>query len=117
MSCDWVCYFICTKDKKRTYIGITNNLTKRLRQHNGEIGGGAKATRGKKWDLVCYVKGFPRPRETRQFEWKMHHRRARGFEQRKQALSDVLSMERFTSKCIPTCEMPNLEIVWSEEIE
>lgn len=29
----------------RRYIGCTNNMTRRLRQHRGEISGGAKATR------------------------------------------------------------------------
>lgn len=30
------------------YCGITNNLEKRLRMHNGEIKGGAKYTRGRR---------------------------------------------------------------------
>ena len=30
------------------YTGITNNLTKRLRQHNGEIAGGAVYTSNKR---------------------------------------------------------------------
>ena len=30
-----------------TYNGITNNLSRRLRQHNGEIKGGAKSTKNK----------------------------------------------------------------------
>lgn len=30
------------------YTGITNNLKKRLRQHNGEISGGATYTRNKR---------------------------------------------------------------------
>ena len=32
------------KDNNRTYLGITNNSKRRIRQHNGEIKGGAKYT-------------------------------------------------------------------------
>ena len=33
-----------------TYVGYTNNLTKRIRLHN--LGKGAKFTRGRKWKLI-----------------------------------------------------------------
>ena len=45
------CYIIANNDcnskssRQRTYNGYTVNLKRRLRQHNGEIKGGAKATR------------------------------------------------------------------------
>ena len=39
-------------NKKFSYVGYTNNLTKRLNLHNE--GKGAKFTRGKKWKLVYY---------------------------------------------------------------
>ncbi len=41
-------------NKKFSYVGYTNNLTKRLNLHNE--GKGAKFTRGKKWKLVYYKK-------------------------------------------------------------
>lgn len=37
------CYIIFNAEN-RTYNGYTTNLTRRLRQHNGEIKGGARAT-------------------------------------------------------------------------
>lgn len=51
-------------DSRSTYVGATIDLEKRLRQHNGEIKGGARDTsikvnKGEKWDRVCYVEGFP----------------------------------------------------------
>jgi putative endonuclease len=30
----------------RTYVGIATDVARRLRQHNGELAGGARATRG-----------------------------------------------------------------------
>jgi predicted GIY-YIG superfamily endonuclease len=40
------CYIICNKND-RTYNGYTVNLDRRLRQHNGFLKGGAKATHSK----------------------------------------------------------------------
>ncbi|MBR61863.1 MAG: hypothetical protein CL904_04300 [Dehalococcoidia bacterium] len=41
---NWWVYLLECKDDS-LYCGITNNLEKRLKQHNGEITGGAKYTR------------------------------------------------------------------------
>ena len=41
--------------KKLTYVGYTNDLTKRLDLHNS--GKGAKFTRGKKW-IIIFKKKF-----------------------------------------------------------
>jgi hypothetical protein len=42
------------------YIGQTNDLGRRLRQHNGELTGGARRTRlARPWELIATVEGFP----------------------------------------------------------
>ena len=41
----------CSKFRK-TYVGYTNNLKKRIKLHNQ--GKGAKSTKGKKWKLIYY---------------------------------------------------------------
>jgi predicted GIY-YIG superfamily endonuclease len=44
----YICYTLRSSNNKylnRTYTGITNNSTRRLRQHNGELKGGARATK------------------------------------------------------------------------
>ena len=46
-----------------TYVGATMDLDRRLRQHNKEIKGGARATgikveQGHTWTRACYVRGF-----------------------------------------------------------
>jgi len=41
----WYVYVLVSTSSKRTYVGITKDPDNRLREHNGEIVGGAKATR------------------------------------------------------------------------
>lgn len=59
---------------KRYYIGFTTKPQRRLRQHNGEIKGGAKRTRmHRPWQLVCVVSGFHSRQEALQFEYLWGH--------------------------------------------
>lgn len=103
----------------KTYVGATVNLDRRLRQHNREISGGAKATSGQSWKRVAYVSGFPTWNATLQFEWKWKHlsRRSKGtpIEKRKAALQQLLALDRSTSNAIPFIEWPSLPTVHWEE--
>ena len=51
------CYILFNIEKpSRTYVGYTTNPMRRLRQHNGVISGGAKATTGKgQWAFLTLV--------------------------------------------------------------
>ena len=49
-----------TSIKPITYVGYTNNLSKRIKLHN--IGKGAKFTRGRKWCLI-YKEKFKTKKE------------------------------------------------------
>lgn len=42
-----------TSNRTKYYIGYTNDLYQRIRKHNREITGGAKATKGYKWSYCC----------------------------------------------------------------
>lgn len=49
------CYLIANANNT-TYNGYTNNLKRRLRQHNGELCGGAKSTKNKgPWNYVFII--------------------------------------------------------------
>jgi predicted GIY-YIG superfamily endonuclease len=122
MTSHWV-YLIASTISKRTYVGYTNNMTRRLRQHNGEIKGGAKTTRnGRPWVLIATVQGFPDRRTALQFEWRSHHLSKDISQHLKQqhikcttqrrliAWNKILEMPRFTKTCIPTKEL-DLQVV------
>lgn len=76
-----VCYVIVSADETATYCGVTNHTKRRLRQHNGEIVGGARYTqRRRPWKYAFTVSGFTERREALSFEWHLKRatRRARG---------------------------------------
>ena len=52
----WTVYLLECGDKT-LYCGITNNLENRLKQHTGELPGGAKYTRARKPLKVVYQEG------------------------------------------------------------
>ena len=56
----YIVYLLINTDNNNnyTYLGITNNSYRRLRQHNGEIKGGAKYTRSFKGEgmWIYYLK-------------------------------------------------------------
>ena len=58
--------------KSVTYIGYTNNLTKRINLHNS--GKGAKFTRGRKWILI-YKEKFKSKKEAISREYYIKNNR------------------------------------------
>jgi structure-specific endonuclease subunit SLX1 len=67
------CYCIISENNNRTYVGATNNFNKRIRQHNREISGGAKATSGYIWRPFIIIKGFVTRNDLLSFEWHFKH--------------------------------------------
>ena len=51
----WYIYVLLCSDNS-FYCGITTNVKRRLKQHNGELKGGAKYTRGRRPCQVVYTK-------------------------------------------------------------
>ena len=110
-----------------TYIGATVDLEHRLRQHNGEIKGGAVATtrkvnKGETWKRVCHIEGFPTWSECLKFEWalKFYSRKLSKklfpLDRRKKALETLLCLEKPTSKAVPYNEWETpIKVVWENE--
>lgn len=73
----YLCYVIASHDFRCTYVGMTNNLLRRLRQHDRIIKGGAKATCGfAPCRLLFVVRGFGTDkRATLRAEWRLKEHR------------------------------------------
>jgi structure-specific endonuclease subunit SLX1 len=116
----WNCYCLCSTDSKKTYVGATLDPDRRLKQHNGILSGGAKATRGNTWRRVYLVGGFPDQTAALQFEWMWKHisREVSGtpIERRKKALAKLMSSEKSTSSSVPFASYPT-PLLLLEEIE
>jgi structure-specific endonuclease subunit SLX1 len=110
--------------KNNTYIGATVDVNRRLRQHNGEIKGGAKATKrivlkGGTWSRVCYVSGFPTWQSALQFEWKWKqisrklpkYPKISSLQKKLEALNILLASDRSTLQSIPFSEWPSPPII------
>ena len=139
MATEFYCYLLETDDNpksRRTYIGFTVNPTRRLRQHNREIKGGAKHTRGRHWDMVAIV-SLSCKKTALSFEWFWKHRQRKNgrwtssgpgakkrierlwelmksFEDERDEIVSVVKLdERFESPCpiIAVCdESPSTEL-------
>lgn len=55
---EYFLYLLINSANNYTYVGITNNMERRLRMHNGEIKGGAKYTSANKKNGIWEVYGF-----------------------------------------------------------
>ena len=111
--------FYIIKNGRWTYAGVSPDPVRRLRQHNGEIKGGAKypLSRGPGWEHVCLIKGFPNKINAMQFEWAVKHcapRTAGGVKARFKKLAEVLSRDKWTSKS-PDSDTVSLSVYFSSD--
>lgn len=113
---EWICYII--HNKNCSYVGITNNIEKRLKKHNQELSGGAKYTKliGKGWKYICIIEGFKNKIDCLRFEWAVKHyppKNKTGIYNRLRKLEGVLNKDKWTSKS-PDSKDYKLKIVWYE---
>lgn len=121
--------YLLVSTKGATYVGATIDVDRRLRQHNGEISGGACAThtkvaRGESWERVCFVSGFPDWQAALQFEWRWKQisrkltMKTKPVERRIQALKTLLSLDRPTSRAKLYSEWSTIPMIhWTEQYE
>ena len=88
MNNNYIIYLLYNTCSNCTYVGITNNPVRRLRQHNGELVGGAKYTKFKKGDGCWKYYGWiqakddnileKRPALSLEKKIQIHSRKAKG---------------------------------------
>ena len=122
----YYCYMLYTTTSSATYIGATVDVDRRLRQHNKEIKGGARATgirveQGLAWLRSCYVV-LPDWKSALQFEWRwkqlgrtrFSHRNP--IDRRLYSLQYLLSLDKPTSAAIPYAMYPQPpQIIWNSD--
>ena len=93
-----ICYCIINEERSRTYIGATKNFSRRIRQHNRELVGGAKSTKGYHWSAIILVSGFKSWKDTLSFEWHFKHKKTKtkwGIGRRIESINKLMNDERW----------------------
>jgi hypothetical protein len=112
-------YVLTDETCTRCYTGFAKHSVKhRLRQHNGEISGGAKSTKRFKGKakVAFYIGSFRDDKAGLQFEWALKRTKGKvgGCVHRAQALQTLLKKEKWTSKALPSRKHQQMTIYWSE---
>lgn len=109
-------YLLANATRSRTYVGATKDVARRIRQHNGEIKGGARSTRsGRPWSIVATIEARDAkpPAVTDwtaalRLEWRIKHCRFGGtgkdvVERRLNKVRTVLQGDERWRECVLTC--------------
>jgi predicted GIY-YIG superfamily endonuclease len=88
MNNNYIIYLLYNTNSNYTYVGITNNPNRRIRQHNGELVGGAKYTKLKKgegeWKYFGWIQAKEenilekRPALSLEKKIQIHSRKSKG---------------------------------------
>ena len=102
---NWKAYILERVDGVRedapveTYVGVTTDVQRRLRQHNGELAGGAAATAGRQWRVVTTFQGFDSKHHALQFEDVFKSNPSYGLHERLRLAEDLRGQAKFRSVC------------------
>lgn len=101
----WFNYIIF--EQYKTYVGSTVNLNRRIRQHNGEIKGGAKYTRGGDWEYYCVLYNLNNEKcKCLSEEWHLKHQTTKvknysnTYDRRRRAIERYIKPDAYEHKYI-----------------
>jgi len=126
MNNNYIIYLLYNTNSNYTYVGITNNPNRRIRQHNGELAGGAKYTKLKKGEGEWKYFGWIQAKEENILEKRLalslekkiqiHSRKTKGktpIERRINTINkfleenNLLSFKKFLEETPNTTNSPN----------
>jgi predicted GIY-YIG superfamily endonuclease len=108
------CYIIKSVNSTHVYIGYTVNFSRRIRQHNREIKGGAKRTsKYYPYEPVCIIEGFPNAYTAHSFEWHLQHLG----HPRKRVRPNLTSVMRNLERVINYNTWPTLRLNWHTNLK
>jgi structure-specific endonuclease subunit SLX1 len=91
------CYLLTSLNPSfvnRTYIGFTTDPMRRIRQHNGEIeGGAAKTSKRRPWTMIMVIYGFTSKNAALRFEWAWQNPKQSLLTREAVAMSDGLGAQ------------------------
>jgi len=115
----WTLYLLYHAASNRTYLGVTTNVERRLRQHRGEIVGGArytariqKANPEGEWQLVATLSPFPNQSEVTRWE-RLLKLKTRGLKQRYEAMMAIAEgrhPKEFTPAMVKKYALPQVSL-------
>jgi len=95
---EYLVYVLINTSHNKTYVGITNNPTRRLRQHNGELVGGARYTTSNKgtgkWFFYGFIKNLEKIQSLsieKRIKLKSKKLKGRPIDRRVKAINIILS--------------------------
>ena len=111
MDKNYILYLLINTHNNYTYLGITNNSERRIRQHNGDIKGGAKYTHAFKgdgeWQYHLHVINLTK-NESLSLERKVKNKRKKS--------KGNTPLEKRLNVLIPTLkEFPESEIIFFDK--
>ena len=121
----YVCYLLKSRGSAGlTYIGVTNDFPRRLRQHNGEIKGGARYTTKHPvgWEPMLIIGGFESRSDALKFEWAAKRAENRstvisGMRARANRMCDLItpSLRVLECDCVHFLTGKNVRLVWDQK--
>ena len=120
---DHYCYILVNEANTKTYAGYTVNPPRRIRQHNGEISGGARRTHNDSWNFAIIVESKEFTKNTAlSFEWHLKtHNRKKVFSnihpllRRAELLNVAVELEKFKDIQF-TIYVNDSTLIWNERI-
>tara|TARA_Y100001958_G_C21246981_1_gene577843 strand:- start:3577 stop:3966 length:390 start_codon:yes stop_codon:yes gene_type:complete len=106
------------KSDKYSYVGMTNNFERRIRQHNKEIKGGARYTsKRENWYPICIIDGFPDMKSACQCEWRIKRGKGGSMGRVKYLCEYLIENDKWTSNCEKKIIDQDLTFYVDEEYE